>query len=112
MTIKRIAACALASLLVLGFASEAALAKRARQGEDARDAAALASMKVTLPQAIASAEQQAGGHAVSADIVHRQGITQIAVEVAGAKGVQTLLVDGQTGKVTATADSGHGDDSD
>lgn len=78
--------------------------------QDNRDLKALASMKVTLPQAIKTAEEQVGGQAVSADISQKGGTTSIAVEVAGASGVKTVLVNAQTGQVTGTADPEHDED--
>lgn len=111
MNIKRIIPCALAALLAAGAAGGIAFAKDTDQ--DARDTAALAGMKVTLPQAIATAEQQAGGRAVGADVSQERGATRIAVEVAGPGGVKTVLVDAQTGQVTATRDGGQdGEDND
>jgi uncharacterized membrane protein YkoI len=110
MNIKRIASLAFATLLAVAAAAGAAQAQD--RDQNARDIAALANMKVTLPQAIAAAEQQAGGRAVSADVSRAQGTTRIAVEVVGPQGVKTLLVDAQTGQVTATQDGGQDDGDD
>lgn len=104
MNIKRIVPFALAGLLAVGAASGIAHADQNRD-QDGRDAAvALAGMKVTLQQAIATAEQQAGGRAVGADMSQERGATRIAVEVIGPQGAKTVLVDAQTGQVTATHD--------
>jgi len=100
MNIKRILPAALAAALAIGAAGGIAKA----QDRDGRDAAALAGMKVTLQQAIATAEGQAGGRAVGADVSQEGGVTRISVEVAGPQGVKTVLVDGATGQVTATRD--------
>ena len=110
MNIKRIASLAFATLLAVAAAAGAAQAQD--RDQNARDIAALANMKVTLPQAIAAAEQQAGGRAVSADVSRAQGTPRIAVEVVGPQGVKTLLVDAQTGQVTATQDGGQDDGDD
>ena len=110
MAIERIIPATLALLLVAGSLG-IAQAKDQREG-DRRDIAAISAMKVTLPQAIAAAEQQTGGRAVGADVSHDQGATRIAVEVAGPQGIKTVLVDGQTGQVTAMADGQDGEDSD
>lgn len=110
MAIERIIPATLALLLVvgsLGFAQA-----KDESDRDRRDLAAISAMKVTLPQAIAAAEQQTGGRAVGADLSHDQGATRIAVEVAGPQGVKTVLVDGQTGQVTAMQDGQDGEDSD
>ena len=108
---KQIATLALAALLATGAAGGLAYAKD--RDQDGRDAAALAGMKVTLTQAIATAEQQLGGRAVGADISQERGATRIVVEVAAPQGVKTVLVDAQTGQVTATRDGGQdGEDDD
>lgn len=104
MNIKRTMPFAISAFVAL--AALGAVAHAEGQGEDKRDAAMLAGMKVTLTQAIATAEQQSGGHAVGADIGQEKGVTQIAVEVVGPQGTKTLMVDAQTGKVTATHDGG------
>lgn len=106
---KRILPIALAALAATGAAGGVAFAKES--GHQDNDAAALAGAKVTLQQAIATAEQQANGRAVSADLKQERGITRIEVEVAGPQGVRTVLVDAQTGQVTAThaGDQGDGD---
>ena len=112
MNTKRIVPVALAALLALGAMGVTAQAKEGDQ--DRRDAAALADMKVSLQQAIATAEQQTGGRAVGADVSRERVTTHIAVEVAtGAQGVKTVLVDAQTGQVTATHNGGQdGEDND
>ena len=104
MHIKHAAPWALAALLATGIAG-AAYAEGSNANSDARDATAqdftmLAGMKVTLPQAIAVAERQAGGRAVSADASQENGSARIEVEVAGPHGTKTVLVDGQTGQAT------------
>ncbi len=100
MNKTRIIPIALAALLATGAAGGLAFAKES--GRQDNDAAKLASAKVTLQQAIAMAEQQAGGQAVSADFQQEKGVARIEVEVAGPQGVKTVLVDAQTGQVTTT----------
>jgi len=92
-----------ATVLATGALGGAALAKD--QG-DQSDAAALASAKVSLSQAITAAEQQVHGKAVSADVDNQNGVVNLAVEVATDQGVQTVLVDPQTGKVSAVQAGG------
>ena len=104
MNAKKILPFGLATLLALGAAGGIAYAADHKQ--DQRDIAALANMKVTLTQAITTAELQVGGKAVGADVSQEKGVTQIAVEVVGQQGVKTVLVDAQSGKVTATRDAG------
>ena len=103
MTTMRISTLALAAVLATG--AGAAYAQDNRD-QDRRDLATLAAMKVTLPQAIATAEQQGGGRAVGADVSQRNGATRIAVEIVGPQGVKTVMVDGVTGQVTGTSDKG------
>lgn len=112
MNSKRILPTALVVLLAASAVTGMAHAKERDGEQDRRDLAAATSMKITLPQAIATAEQQAGGRAVGADIVHEGGTARIAVEVVGAQGVKTVLVDAQTGQVAATHNGGQDDDND
>ena len=109
MQMKRLLPIALAALVATGAAGSLAFAQERRGAGN--DAALLASPKVTLQQAIATAEQQAGGRAVSADIEQERGATLIEVEVVGPQGMRTVTVDAQSGQVTATRD-GDGDDDD
>ena len=104
MNTKRITTFALAALLAMGAAG--GIARAQDRDHDSREAAALAGMKVTLSQAITTAEGQAGGRAVSADVLQQDGATRIAVEVVGPQGFKTVMVDGATGQVTATRDGG------
>ena len=104
MNLKKIAPAVLATLIVFGLAG--GIAHAADRDQDQRDTAALATMKVSLTEAITAAEQQAGGKAVGADLVQENGATRIAVEIASQQGIKTVLVDGQSGKVMATKDSG------
>jgi len=94
----RIALPALAGVLVLGLAS-AALAK---ENQDQSDAATMAAAKVSLSQAIATAEQHAKGKAFDAGVDNQNGKARISVEVAGSQGVQTVLIDPATGAVVGT----------
>lgn len=71
--IKRTLPIALVALLAGGVASGAAMAQN--RSQDSRDVAALAAMKVALQQAIATAENQAGGRAFDADVSQQGGAT-------------------------------------
>jgi len=104
MNTKRITTFALAALLAIGAAGGIAHARD--NDRDGRDATVLAGMKVTLSQAITTAEGQAGGRAMGADVLQQDGATRIAVEIVGPQGVKTVMVDGATGQVTATRDGG------
>jgi len=76
MNIKRILPAALAAALAIGAAGGIAQA----QDRDGQDAAALAGMKVTLQQAIATAEGLAGGRALGADVSQEGGVTPLALK--------------------------------
>ncbi len=102
-----LAAAAAAIMLATGLAGAARVGEA---GQDARDAAAIAVAHVTLPQAIATAEQRAGGRAVSADLVADPAGPRIAVEIAAPHGVQTVTVDAVSGAVVANRD--HDEDED
>ena len=87
----------LVGALAIGLAGTA----RADSSEDRSDAAVLAAAKVSLGQAIAIAERRAGGRAIGAEVDNGNGAARIAVEVASAQGVRTVLIDPQTGHVIA-----------
>ena len=63
------------------------------------DAKAMLAAKVTLADAIATAEREAGGKAIDAGMDDQDGVRFIAVNVAQGEEVQTVLIDPQTGKV-------------
>ncbi len=93
MTSKLLAALAFAGLLAAG--SGVALAG----SDEQKEATALQGAKVSLTEAIATAEQQTGGKAYDAGVDVKGGRTRIAVETNGPKGVQTVMVDAQSGQV-------------
>lgn len=95
----QLAIVALAGVLVTGAMAGTAFAGG---NDEANEATALQNAKVTLPQAIATAEQQTGGKAFDAGVDAKGGQTRIAVETNGAKGVQTVIVDAQSGQVVGT----------
>ncbi len=97
---KRILIASVAVVALAGVASGVVVAKESREG--IHDLASLALVKVTLPQAIATAEEQSNGRAISADIRRDNGATRIEVEVMGEKGTLLVMVDAQSGLVTAT----------
>ncbi|HEY6432233.1 MAG TPA: PepSY domain-containing protein [Acetobacteraceae bacterium] len=89
----------MAALTGLTLASVAGTASAAGQGGIDPEAAAVASIKVSLTQAIATAEQQTGGKAYDAGVDADHGKNRIVVETNGPKGVQTVIIDANTGKV-------------
>ena len=70
---------------------------------DAMELAALQGAKVSLADAIAIAEKEGGGKAVDAGFEDENGSYAYEVEVLGANGEQTVLVDANSGKVTKVA---------
>ncbi len=63
------------------------------------DAAAMLTANVTLADAIATAEKEAGGKAISAGIDDEDDAFFIAVTVALGEQVRTVLIDPQSGRV-------------
>ena len=98
----------LAAVGLIGLALAGPAYAGAGNGE-AREAAALQGMKMTLPQAIATAERQTGGKAFDAGVDIDNGKTQIVVETNGSKGVQTVTLDAQSGQVVGTHAGGEAD---
>lgn len=97
---------ALVGLLASGAGAGTAFAA---SNDEANEATALQNAKVTLPQAIATAEQQTGGKAFDAGVDSKNGQTRIAVETNGTKGFQTVIVDAQSGQVVGTHAGGETD---
>lgn len=87
----------LAGLMLAGASVGTAMA--AGHGDADREAAAVATMKVSLAQAIATAEQHTGGKAYDAGVDVDAGKNQVVVETNGPKGVQTVMIDATTGQI-------------
>lgn len=119
MVRRKLLTAALAGVIVSG-AIAGSVAAYARNNEQATDEAAImANAKITMTQAIAAAEQQAGGKAVGTGIEDQDGTVYFEVQVIKDGARQEVLVDPQTGKVvkTVTADNepnerGHESDDD
>jgi uncharacterized membrane protein YkoI len=105
MNTKLTTALALAGLLAAGTLGAA----RAAGHDEDREARALQGAKVSLIQAITTAEQQTGGRAFDAGVDTKGGQTRIAVETNGPKGVQTVTIDAQSGQVVGTHAGGEQD---
>lgn len=103
MNTKQIVILVAAGMIATGAGGSLAYAEEHGNHTDAQ---ALANSKISLSQAIATAEQQAGGKAVDAGVDNEKGTVRIAVEVASNQGVKTVLVDPQTGQVTGTKTGG------
>lgn len=90
------------TLAILGLAVLFAAPAYAAGGDASHEATALQGAKVTLPQAIAIAEQRTGGRAYDAGVDIKHGLPRIAVETNGPQGVLTVIVDAQSGKIVGT----------
>jgi uncharacterized membrane protein YkoI len=89
------AAIALAGILILGVAMPAFAANNGETQEEA----ALLGTKLTLSQAISIAEHQTGGKAFDAGVAVDHGKPRIVVETNGTSGVQTVIVDAESGQI-------------
>jgi uncharacterized membrane protein YkoI len=92
----------MAAVIALGSTAGVAYAannKRGGENESTQERAALASAKISLAQAIATAEKESGGKAVDAGLENENGAMAFAIEVAKDNVVQKVLIDLQTGKV-------------
>jgi len=96
MNTKLAASLALAGPIAAGAAAGTALAAG---GEEDQETTALQGAKVSLVQAITTAEQQTGGQAYDAGADRNGGKTRIMVETNGPKGVQTVAIDALSGQV-------------
>ncbi|MBS0292041.1 MAG: PepSY domain-containing protein [Proteobacteria bacterium] len=98
MTIHKASLAALAAVL----AASGALASAAASGEE-NDALAAAQAPVSLTQAIAAAEQHAGGKATRAEYEHSRKGAYYEVEVVQGQQVWDVRVDPQKGTVLTAA---------
>jgi uncharacterized membrane protein YkoI len=105
MMIEYIAAIALAAVLVLGVAGPTFGANNG----DRQEETALIGTKVTLSQAISTAELQTGGKAFDAGVDVDQGKPRIVVETNGTNGVQTVIVDAESGQIVGGHAGGEAD---
>ncbi len=99
---------AMAGVVALG--SVAGLAY-AGTNDNAQEMTALSTAKISLSQAIATAEQKVGGKAINGGLNNENGVMTYGVEVVKDNTVQTVLVDLNTGGVVkvAPADSEPGE---
>ena len=90
----------LASVIVFALGGPSLAGPRlAASPDEAREETALLGAKVTLSQAITTAEQKTGGKAFDAGVDVRQGKPRIIIETNGPKGVQTVIVDAESGEI-------------
>ena len=105
MIIEYSAAIALAGVLILGTAEPTF----AVDNGEAQEESALLGTKLTLSQAIAAAEQQTGGKAFDAGVDVDHGKPRVIVETNGAKGVQTVVLDAESGQIIGSHAGGEPD---
>jgi uncharacterized membrane protein YkoI len=105
MMIKYSAALALAGVLILGMAGPSFPADNG----EAREETALLGTKLTLSQAISIAEHQTGGKAFDAGVDVDHGKPRIVVETNGTNGVQTVIVDAESGQIVGSHAGGEAD---
>ena len=86
----------LAALATLGLGTA-----YAAQQDDGQELQRLEASKMSLAQAVQAAETEYKGKAVSASLDMKQATPAFLVEVMNASGSQTVLVDTETGKLTA-----------
>ena len=89
-------AVALAGIVCAGLAAPVCAA------EKTDEQTALQGIPFTLSQAITTAERHTNGKAFEAGVNVDHGKTQVIVETNGPKGVQTVIVDAQSGQVTGS----------
>lgn len=99
---SKIVPIALTAAIAIGGSGLALGTSNHKEAGEAQEIAAVMSAKTSLAQAIAAAEQQTGGKAVSAAYDGRDGTKAYEVEVATGSTLQKVLVDPDTGKVTKT----------
>jgi uncharacterized membrane protein YkoI len=104
MMIEYIAAIALAAVLILGVAGPT-LSANGEAGEET----ALLGTKLTLSQAISTAEQRTGGKAFDAGVDVEHEKPRIVVETNGPNGVQTVVFDAQSGQIIESHAGGEPD---
>ena len=114
MTRNKILAAIMAGVIATGSAGAAGLAY-AKESRDTptNEASIMANSKVTMAQAIATAEQQVGGTAVGTGIEDQDGNVFFEVEVLKGNTTHKVLIDTQTGKVAkSVANNGNDDEHD
>jgi uncharacterized membrane protein YkoI len=95
----------LAGILFLGGAGPAlAVTSSAAQEETA-----LQGTSLTLSQAIAMAEHQTGGKAYDAGVNVDDGKPRVIVETNGPQGVQTVIIDAESGQIVSAHAGGEPD---
>jgi uncharacterized membrane protein YkoI len=99
------AAITFAGILFLGGSGSAL----AVTGGEWQEETALQETSLTLSQAIAMAEHQTGGKAFDAGVNVDEGRPRVIVETNGTQGVQTVIIDAQSGQIVSAHAGGEPD---
>ena len=99
------AAITFAGILILGGAGSAL----AVTGGETQEETALQETSLTLSQAIAMSEHQTGGKAFDAGVNVDDGKPRVIVETNGTQGVQTVIIDAQSGQIVCAHAGGEPD---
>ncbi len=111
MNRKTLLTAVIAGTLATGGIGGLAFAKE-RQDAKNDEAAIMTNAKITMPQAIAAAQQATGGKAVGTGIEDQDGTVNFEVKVLKDGARQKVLIDTQTGKVVKTVAAQNDDDGD
>jgi hypothetical protein len=99
------ATAALAGMLILCAAGPSLAASKGEASEQT----ALDATKLTLSQAIATAEQRTAGKAYEAGVDVEHGKPRVVVETNGPNGVRTIIIDAQSGEIVGEHPGSHPD---
>lgn len=111
MTRKKLLAAMMAGVIATGSVGAAGLAyAKERNDAPTNETSIMANAKITMAQAIATAEQQVGGKAVGTGIEDQDGTVFFEVQVLNGNAKHKVLIDTQTGKVVKTVANNGNDD--
>ena len=105
-------ALAMVSVLTMGTLAAAGAAYAKDKELRTNEAAIMANAKVTMAQAIATAEQHTGGKAVGTGIEDENGTVFLEVQVLKDNQTHSVLIDPQSGQVVKVAIDNEQDDDD
>jgi uncharacterized membrane protein YkoI len=103
-------ALAMVSVLTMGTLAAAGAAYAKDKELRTNEAAIMANAKVTMAQAIATAEQKTGGKTVGTGIEDQDGTVFLEVQVLKDNQRHSVLIDPQSGQVVKVAIDNEGDD--
>jgi uncharacterized membrane protein YkoI len=103
---------AMVSVLAMGTLGAVGAAYAKDKELRTNDVAIMANAKITMAQAIATAEQETGGKAVGTGIEDQDGTVFLEVQVLKDNQSQSVLIDPQSGKVVKVAIDNEQDEND